>query len=271
MHLKKGKTLMRHVITISLGLLLIERLSADPELKGSPMELAAYLAGLPETVSVAGESEVKLSADRALISLRVSTEHRSLQDALRANQEVRNKILNSLRDCDIPGERIQTSKFSSTPKYGMFSDKAKSYRVENIVKVIVRDEKEFQAVAHLVDAFAEVQYLGIEFEHSEKEALKMKALAQALDDASARKKVYEERLGVKLTPKGFSRSAVAQNLPQRQPAYQQEKSFAGSQSKLSAGLPSADLVPAATEEAVSPFGEIIFTGRVVVEYRVVSN
>ena len=43
--------------------------------------------------------------------------------------------------------------------------------MENIVKVIVRDEKEFQAVAHLVDAFAEVQYLGIEFEHSEKEGL----------------------------------------------------------------------------------------------------
>jgi len=262
---------MRHIITISLGLLLIQRLSAEPELKGSPTELAAYLAGLPKTVSVAGESEVKLSADRALISLRVSTEHKSLQDALRANQEVRSKILNWLRDRDIPGERIQASKFSSTPKYGIFSDKAKSYRVENILKVIVRDEKEFQAVAHLVDAFAEVQYLGIEFEHAEKEGLKKKALAQALDDASALKKVYEERLGVKLTPKGFSQSAVAQTLPQRQPAYQQEKSFTGVQSKLSAGLPSMDMVPGATEETVSLFGEIVFTGRVVVEYTVVSN
>ena len=262
---------MRHVITISLGLLLIQRLSAEPELKGSPTELAAYLAGLPKTFSVAGESEVKLSADRALISLRVSTEHKSLQDALRANQEVRNKILNSLRDRDIPGERIQASKFSSTPKFGIFSDKAKSYRVENIVKVFVRDEKEFQAAAHLVDAFAEVQFLGIEFEHSEREALKKQALAQALDDASARKKVIEERLGVKLTPKGLSQSAVAQTLPQRQPAYQQEKSFAGVQSRLPTGLPSADMFPAATEEAVSLFGEIIFTGRVVVEYTVVSN
>ncbi len=172
---------MRHVITVSLGLLLIQRLSAEPELKGSPTELATYLAGLPKTVSVAGESELKLSADRALISLRVSTEHKSLQDALRANQEIRSKIFNSLRDRDVPGDRIQASKFSSTPKYGMFSEKAKSYRVENIVKVIVRDEKEFQAVAHLVDAFAEVQYLGIEFDHSEKEGLKNKALAQALD------------------------------------------------------------------------------------------
>src|SRR6266853_1270437 len=167
-NLKKGKTTMRHVITISFGLLLIQRLSAEPELKGSPTELAAYLAGLPKTVSVAGESEVKLSADRALISLRVSTEHKSLQDALRANQEVRNKILNSLRDRDIPGDRIQASRFSSTPKYGIFSDKAKSFRVENIIQVVVRDEKEFQAVAHLVDAFAEVQYLGIDFQHSDK-------------------------------------------------------------------------------------------------------
>ena|SRR2546430_5048326 len=108
---------MRHVFAISLGLLLIQRLSAEPELKGSPAELATYLASLPKTVSVTGESEVKVQADRAVINLKVTTENKSLQEALRVNQEIRNKMLNSLKERDISADRIQASKFSSTPKY----------------------------------------------------------------------------------------------------------------------------------------------------------
>jgi len=76
---------MRHAIFISLGLFLVPRLNAEPELKGSPTELALYLAGLPKTVAVTGESEVKVQADRAVVSLKVTTENRSLQDALRLN------------------------------------------------------------------------------------------------------------------------------------------------------------------------------------------
>ncbi len=194
---------MRHLIALNFVLLLVARLNAEPELKGSPAELAAYLAGLPKTVSVTGESEVKVQADRAIISLKVTTENKSLQEALRANQEIRSKMLNSLKDRGIPADRIQASKFSSTPKYGLFSDKAKSYRVENVIKITVNDEKEFQATAHLVDAFAEVQYLGIDFEHSDKEALKKKAVAQALDNAAERAKIYEERLKVRNSNRRF--------------------------------------------------------------------
>ncbi len=40
---------MRHLIALNFVLLLVARLNAEPELKGSPAELAAYLAGLPKT------------------------------------------------------------------------------------------------------------------------------------------------------------------------------------------------------------------------------
>ncbi len=259
---------MRHVISTCFGLLLIQQLSAEPELKGSPTELAAYLVTLPKTVSVAGDSEIKVQADRAIINLKVTSENKSLQEALRVNQEIRNKILNSLKDRDISTDRILASKFSSTPKYGMFSDKAKSYRVENIIKVTVRDEKEFQATAHLVDAFAEVQYLGIDFEHSDKEALKKKALAQALDDAADRKKVFEEKLGVKLMPKGFrGLSASEHDSIRRQPA-----SRTGTVSGLLAD-PAFKVVTQSLSmnETGSSFDEIVFSAQVAVEYMVESK
>ena len=143
---------MRPITATSLGLLLIQPLSAEPELKGSAGELAAYLATVPRTVSVTGESELKVQADRAVIGLKVTTENKSLQDALRNNQEIRTKMANLLKDRGLSPDRIQGSRFSSTPKYGLFGEKAKSYRVENILKIMVHDDKEFQATAHLVDA-----------------------------------------------------------------------------------------------------------------------
>ena len=268
---------MRHIIAVCLGLLLIQPLSAEPELKGSAGELAAYLATVPRTVSVAGESEVKVQADRAVVSLKVTSENRSLQDALRLNQEVRNKIINSLTDSGLAPDRVQASKFSSTPQYGMFKEKAKSYRVENILKITVRDEKEFQAAARLVDAFADVEYLGIDFEHSDKEALKKKALVQALEDAGANRKVYEERLGVKLTPKGVSQSAVARAFPQRALVYYDSaaaKYYGTQPSRTSLPAQSGQAgegLPGTNEEAGSLFGEILFAGRVVVDYAVESK
>ena len=263
---------MRHLIALNFVLLLVARLNAEPELKGSPAELAAYLAGLPKTVSVTGESEVKVQADRAIISLKVTTENKSLQEALRANQEIRSKMLNSLKDRGIPADRIQASKFSSTPKYGLFSDKAKSYRVENVIKITVNDEKEFQATAHLVDAFAEMQYLGIDFEHSDKETLKKKAIAQALDNAAERAKIYEERLKVRLLPKGFAEAAAMfQGAPPSLPQQLESKILLGKSPKALTPIPARDDVSFVAEESGSLFGELYFAARVAVEYAVESK
>ena len=195
---------MRSLITIGLGLLLIRGLAAEPELKGSATELAAYLATLPKPAVITAQGEVKVQADKATISLRVVTDARGLQPAIKANQEGKSRLVSILKEHGIPEDRIQSSRFSSTPKQGLFSDKAKSYRVENQLKVTVLDDKEFQAVALAADSLSEIHYVGIEFEHSDKESLRSKAIAQACGRALNEKKVYEEKLGVRLALKGFS-------------------------------------------------------------------
>jgi len=241
---------------------------AEPEVKGSPAELTAYLAGVPKLVSISGEAELKLPADRALISLKVVTESKSLQEASRANQEVRARILRTLSDHGVPSERVKASKFSSTPKYGMFREKAKSYRVENIVKITAQDEKEFQAVASLVDGMTEVRYESIEFEHSEKDGLKAKALAQAIDKATEKKKLYEEKLGVKLSPKGFNESGVVPVQQAMQRRYLSDK--AGYPASVTAlpGRSAAPALEADSEELPTSFNELIYTAHVIVEYAV---
>jgi hypothetical protein len=260
-------------VTVVTVCLVAAQLRAEPELKGSPPELAAYLAGVPQLVSITGEAELKVPADHALISLKVVTESRSLQEASRANQEIRAKILRSLADNGIPANRVKPSNFSSTPKYGVFREKAKSYRVENIVKVTVQDEKEFQAVANLVDTIGEVHYESIEFEHSDKEGLKTKALAQAIDKASEKKRLYEEKLGVKLSPRQFTEGGV---LPIPQPVRRRYYDAKATE-RISYGAPSSSSLAAvgesetAEEEMPTAFSELVFAARVTVVFAVESK
>ena len=174
-----------------LALLLLSaiKVAAEPELKGSPAELTSYLSGLPKLVSITGESEVKVPADRAVVTLKISTESKALQESLRLNQEARGRVVAFLKESGFGTNQIQAARFSSTQKYGIFAEKAKSHRVDNFLKVTVRDEKEFQTVASAVDRWPEVQFLGIDFEHSNKEAFKARAQIQACDNAGERKKL----------------------------------------------------------------------------------
>ena len=260
-------------ITFALALLACAgtSLRAEPEIKGTAAELTQYLATIPRTVNLMGEAEVKVAADRAIISVRVVTENKSLQEASRANQDLRAKMLKTLAEKGIPAERIEASKFSSTPKYGVFGDKAKSYRVENVVKITVHDEKEFQAVAGLVDATPEFRHDGIEFEHSDKEGLKKKALTQAIDKAMEKKALYESKLGVKLTAKSFEEGRVVPVTPL---AGRRVYGLVNSYTKLS----SAPLAESAGDAAVgdseqlpTSFAELVYRGAVTVEYSVESK
>jgi hypothetical protein len=250
---------------VALTLIAVQ-LRAEPELKGSASELAGYLTAVPKLVSLTGEAEVKVPADRALISLKVVTENKSLQEASRVNQEIRSRILRTLAKQGIPNERVRPSKFSSTPKYGVFREKAKSYRVENTVKISAQDEKEFQAVANLVDAIAEVRYESIEFEHSDKDGLKAKALAQAIDKAGEKKKLYEERLGVKLSPKAFQETpAVALPPLSVQRAYAKQATYSSGVANQPAFSGVGD-AQADDQDMPSSFAELVYRAQVAIEY-----
>jgi uncharacterized protein len=251
---------------IGLCLLTCTRAFAEAELKGTPADLAQYLVTVPKTVTIDGEAEMKVPADKAILSLKVATEHKSLHDALRANQELRAKLLAFLKEHGIPAERVHASRFSSTPKFGWFGDKAKSYRVENLVKVTVQDEKEFQSAASAVDAWSEVQYVGADFEHENKEALKSQAIAQACENANQRSKAYQDQLGLKLVAIRFGAGTVTQRTPANLGNYPRLVGGLSRSPAMVTALPQAS--DAQSGEEVSSFGELVFTAQVAVEYAV---
>lgn len=250
---------------IITGIILLAGLAAfaEPEIKGTAPELAQFINGIPKTVLVTGEAEVRVPAHRAVLSLKIVTENKSLQEALHANLELRGKIADYLKGLGIPVGQIQASKFSSTPKFGIFGGKAKSYRVENVMRVSVQDEKEFQNAAGMVDKWSEVQFDGVEFEYADKELQKLNAIAKACDNANQRKKIYEEKLGLKLTPVRFNEGNVAQR--NAGPA---KYGLARGMAYESNPSPSSQPAQLATGESISSFGEMVYTAEVTVEYSV---
>lgn len=188
--------------------------SAEPELTGTPRELTAYLADIPDTVPITGTAERKLPADKAIIHITVSTEDKSMDAAIARNHSLRTEITSSLVASGLPPDAVQAAQFSSTPQSGMFSDKIKSYSVENTMKITVINEAQFRAVAALIDSSDDIRYEKTEFELADRKAKERELLAEACQDAAAKKAVYETGIGVSLTPVSFSEGRVIMKEPQ---------------------------------------------------------
>lgn len=243
--------------------------AAEPEIKGTPTELAAYLSSLPGTVQIVGEGEIKTPADRAIVSLRIESENKSLAEAIKMNQAVRAKLATFLKEQGIGVERIQPAPFSSTQKQAIFSDKVKSHKVSTLLKVTTHNEQEFQSAARPVDQFSDVAYVGAGFEHSDKEGLKSRATAKACDDSERQKRIYEEKLGVKLVPRNIQdqKQFAAPMMRRGYQASGGDGAF-GSMQKTPAYASAASPGRTEVSEEETPFGELAFSARVLVEYSV---
>lgn len=143
--------------------------------------------------------------------------------------------------------------------------------VEHLLKVTVQNEEQFQGVAKAVDTNPTIEYLGVDLEHSNEESLKAQAIGRACENANERKKVFEERLGLKLTAKGFNDPSAPTMPPMRGTANRAIGFSGGTAPSFTGGLtePSFYVVAHALEqrqEGESGFGELVFRAQVRVEY-----
>ena len=254
---------MKHTLFQIIALAFTTQLAvAQTEVRGTLGELAQHLAATQRVVSVTGESELKVPADRVVMTLKLTSESKSLEEALRINQELRAKVTKALTGRGIPADRIDSGRFASTPRHWVFSEKVKSYKVEDFVKVTAADQAQFQAAARLLDEMSGLQYHSIDFEHSNKEELKRKALAQALQNATGRKKVYEEQLGIILQPIRF------RELPSAEPRRIgiQSGSPPGGVDRVAPSQSYGESIY--TSVGQTEFNELVFAVRVTVDYTV---
>jgi len=240
---------------------------ADVQFQGTAVELSATLPSLPRLATIQGSGEVRTHANRARVDLLVATENRSLDQALAENARLREQLVRALTSRGIAPEQIQNSEFASSQRHALFSDKVKSYRIENHVQVTVRNAGQLRNLARQLDAQPEAIVQGIEFDHTDDKALRRKAVEEALADATAQKAVYENSLAVKMTAKTFAEGPSAPVSEADYPGY----GLPGSSASYNARPARAPAATAISGEPSFAFGELVFKAKVSVQYAVEAN
>lgn len=183
---------------------------AQPQLSGSPDELRGFLFPRPNTVNISGEAELTAYKDIARVSLLVSTEARSLNQAMAMNQELRSSLIEQFVGAGIAAEDINNSKFASSPQYGLFGRNPSSYEVSARLDVEVASEQFLQLLAAAADEHDEVEFESVEFEHSAEEDFETQVRELALADVMEQKSFYEDTLNLELRAINFFYGGIRQ-------------------------------------------------------------
>ena len=187
--------------------------SAQPNIEGTPSELESYLNGLPKTVVLSARATKEAPINKAVVKVRVVSESSSLANAFEINMKNRLGIKARLKSAGIDLKSINESKFSSAPEYGMFSEKPKSYKIENVLSIMVVSEAQMIAVASVVDGGEDVYFVSSKPKSGDSGAIEKELIAKVLAKVKEKAALYENELGVKLKPVLFSESSYGTPRP----------------------------------------------------------
>ena len=177
---------------------------------------AALLAAATPTLAAAdappvpqlqanGSGEVMVTPDIAIVTIGVTTQALQASDALAANSADLAKAIATIRAAGIADKDIATAGFSIDPVYRQ-ADASPSdqppeivgYRVDNQVRVTVRDVAQSGGLLDQVVAAGANRVSGIAFDVSDRKAPTDAAIRQAIADARAKAELMADAAGLRL-------------------------------------------------------------------------
>ncbi len=165
-----------------------------------------YIGQSPEfedRITVEGEAKVTAIPDVASLSIGLTTEKNSVEQAQVENTQKMNQIVSLLKnDFKIADQDIETSQYSIRPKYSWANDRQEiiGYEVNQSVSVKVRDFANIGEIIARAGQNGSNQVSGPNFTIDDDETYKEQARQQAIDNAQAKAKVLANQLGIKLGP-----------------------------------------------------------------------
>jgi len=161
-------------------------------------------------ISVTGEGTVEGAPNMALITLGVVSEARTAREALDANTQSMNRILNALKQSGIESRDLQTSGFGVYPIYSQppaghdssqpFRPEIVGYRVQNNVTLRIRDLTRVGALLDQVVTLGANSISGPTFTVENPTALQDQARSAAIADALRKGRLYAAAADVDLGP-----------------------------------------------------------------------
>lgn len=155
------------------------------------------------SITVTGTGTVSAPPDMATIHTGVVTQAETATNALKDNNAAMASIMRVLKQHDVAAKDVQTSSFSVSPIYkrddrGRQLPEIDGYRVQNQVRVRVRDLARLGAVLDALVQAGSNQISGISFDVDEKSGLLNQARSRAIRDALSRAEVYAQAAGVRV-------------------------------------------------------------------------
>ncbi|SDJ54155.1 SIMPL domain-containing protein [Microbulbifer yueqingensis] len=155
-------------------------------------------------VSISAQGEASKVPDVAEISAGVVTEATESNEAMKANAEQMEKLIDAIAKAGIDKKDVQTSGISLTPRYAARPDnqgpnrQITGYMARNTVRITVREVDE---LGEVLDKMAEAganNIYGPSFSIGEPEPLRAEAREKALQQARERAEAYAGALDMKV-------------------------------------------------------------------------
>jgi len=206
-------------------------------------------------ISTSASAEVKVTPDRAQVTVSVQTENADVKMAQAENARVMDAVVKAIESAGIARTDIKTSGYSIYPVYdestSIFGQKVKYYRVTNSLQVTVREVSRTGEVIDIAVGAGGNQVNTIMFMVSEEleQSLRAEVLAKAVRKARADADVVAAAAGVTIS--GVKEITVGSYYP---PVYY-ENARAGS----------ADMKVSSVTTPVEP-GQVTITAQVTTTY-----
>lgn len=180
----KEGVVMERLKKISIMACLLLGMGAVSTSLVTPSVQAASVA-MTKTIQVTGKGEMTIQPDVAYVTVGVTTQASTSQEAQSQNASMMAKIKAALQAKGISQEDLQTIQFSSYPRYEWEKDKnvLKGYQVEHLLRVTIRD---LESIGQLLDAATSAganQIQNIQFGTEKEMEYEGKVLEKAMDHA----------------------------------------------------------------------------------------
>lgn len=149
------------------------------------------------SMSIIGTGIIETKADLAILSIGITTESKSLEEAQEQNDKIYNNILTSVIDYGIPKENISTNDISVTRNYDYSNNTFLSYKVSHIISITTTDFSKLNDLYSLAIENGANDNITVNFTLANPHYYYNKALKKASQDAINKASLLAKNFNVK--------------------------------------------------------------------------
>lgn len=176
--------------------------------------------------------EKEVEADLAVVKLTLNREESTLSQATESCAKAVGNVKAALKKAGVDTGAVRTRVVSSLPRFGFFSGKVKSYRVEGQVEARIKDIKRLPDILSSLNGLdKDLVIQDLSFKCADEDSLRAVLVKEAAPRAEVLKKAYENAFIVKLflfRIQDFS-ELIAQPLGGAYPRMEKMMAMAGAQ------------------------------------------